>query len=141
MSEHSRKLYDILVVCVLRYGQAQDSRFALAALVAYQALQGVLKPEVIGYVEGKMKEIQERVVATIPQQRKTEASCATLAAFVRSVGLIEALKGKRAAGFDRDIAKASLRRIAPDLDKAIETYDLPAVYNFLKPEYALRAVA
>ena len=57
MSE-SRKLQDILVVCVLRYGKTQDKCFALAALVAYQALPDVLRPAAIDYVEGKVREIK-----------------------------------------------------------------------------------
>ena len=141
MSDGNRKLQDILVVCVLRYGQTQDNRFALAALVTCQALTEVIRTEAIGYVEGRLREIQDRVVATIPQQSKADASCTTLAAFVRSIGLVEALKGDRAAGFDSHRAKASLRQIAPELVEAIETYDLRAVYNFRKPEYIMRAVA
>jgi hypothetical protein len=57
------------------------------------------------------------------------------------MGLVEALKGDRATGFDSDKAKRSLHRIAPELAKGIETYDLGAVYSFLKHESALGAVA
>jgi hypothetical protein len=140
MSEQSMKLEDLLVVCVLRYGQTQDNRFALAALVAYQTLPCVHRPLALGYVEGKVREIQDRVIPTIPQLG-VDGRCGTLAAFVRSMGLAEALKGDRATGFDSDKAKQSLHRIAPELAKAIDTCDLGAVYSFLKHETALRAVA
>jgi hypothetical protein len=140
MTEQSRKLEDLLVVCVLRYGQTQDYRFALAALVAYQTLPCVHRPVATAYVEGKLREIQDRLIPTIPQQH-VDQKCGTLAALIRSMGLVEALRGDRATGFDSDKAKQSLNRIAPDLAKAIETYDLGAVYSFLKHESALRVVA
>lgn len=141
MTDESRKLQDILVVCVLRYGQTQDSRFALAALVAYQAFRASLRSEAMGYLEDKLGEIEDRVVTTIPQQTKADVSHAALAAFVRSTGLVEALKGGRAATFDSERAKLGLRRIAPELATAIEVADLRAVYSFLKPDYAFQAVA
>ncbi len=141
MSEQRRKLHDILVLCILRYGQTQDNRFALAALVAYQALQEVLRPEAISYVEEKLREIQDRVVATVPQQTSADVSYSTLAAFVRSTGLLEALKDEGAAQVDSHKAKMSLHRIARELAEAIETFDLHAAYVFLKPACALRAAA
>jgi hypothetical protein len=140
MNEQSRKLEDHILVCVLRYGQTQDNRFALAALVAHQTLPCVHRPVALAYVEGKVREIQDKVIPTIPQQR-ADGRCGPLAAFIRSSGLIEALKGDRATGFDSDKAKQSLHRIAPELAKAIETYDLGAVYSFLTHESALGAVA
>ncbi len=136
MSEQVRMLHDILVLCVLRYGQTQDSRFALAALVAYQSLPGVIRSEAMDYVEMKLSEIQDRIVATIP--RKSDVS--TLASFIRSTGLAEALKSEKAAQFGRYRASLSLRKIAPELANSIETYDLRAAYSF-KPEPASTSAA
>ena len=140
MSEQSMKLEDLLVVCVLRYGQTQDNRFALAALVAYQTLPCVHRPLAVAYVEGKL-ERDSRQIDPDDTPTGVDQRCGTLAAFIRSMGLVEALKGDRATGFDSDKAKQSLHRIAPELAKAIDTYDLGAVYSFLKHETALRAVA
>jgi hypothetical protein len=133
MSEEIRSLNDILFVCVFRYGVTEDNRFALTALVTYQALQGVLRERALGYVQGKLKELQDRV--------GNDCDDTLLNAFTRSRGLIEALKVERARRYDSYNARIALNRVAPDLLKAIETYDLRAVYSFLKPEYVLQAVA
>lgn len=136
MSEQVKKLHDILVLCILRFGQTQDKRFALAALVTYQSLPTVMQFEAINYVERKLREIQDRVVSTLPEQ----SNVSTLASLIRSTGLVEALTSEKAAKFDRLKATLSLREIAPALAKSIETYDLPAAYRF-KPESALTAAA
>ncbi len=140
MSEQRRKLYDILVLCVLRYGLTQDSRFALAALVACQALN-VPRPEAIAYVELRLTEIQDRVLATIPANSKADESYATLAAFVRSMGLVETLRGEKAGLFDRNRARASLCRLAPELAQAISTCDLRLAHIFLEPDHGFNAAA
>ncbi len=134
MSEHRRKLYDILVVCALRYGLTQDSRFALAALVTYQALHKVLVPEAMDYAEGRLNELRDRAIATIPPRSRTDDSYVTLAAFGRSMGLVEALKGEGVRQFDCHRAKTGLSRLAPELSKAIENCDLRGVRNFLDSE-------
>jgi hypothetical protein len=136
MSEDRRKLYDILVVCALRYGLTQDSRFALAALVTYRTLHKVLRPEAMDYVEGKLAELRDRAVATMPPQSRADDSYVALAAFIRSMGLAEALKGESTMQFDDHRAKRGLRQLAPELAKAIETCDLRGVHKFSKPEYA-----
>ncbi len=138
MSERRKKLFDLLVICVLRYGQTQDNRFALASLVTCQALHNVPRAQVIGYVEGKLNELQERLIAVMPRDSKADESYAMLAAFVRSMGLAKALKGERARLFDSDRARVGLWRLAPELAEAIDTCDLRLAYNFLKAEYALR---
>jgi hypothetical protein len=140
MSERRRKLQDLLVVFLLRYGQTQDNRLALAALVAYQSVPEALRPAAIGCVEGKLRDIEDKVIPTIPRQGGDQ-STGTLAALVRSAGLVDALKSEKARRFKDNEARASLHRIAPELAKAIEAYDLDSVYNFLKPEAALREVA
>ncbi len=139
MSERGRKLLDLLVTCVLRYGQTQDNRFALASLVACQALQGVPRTKIIADVEGKLTELQERVIAVMGPRSKADESYAMLSAFARSLGLAKALAGEKARRFDRERATAGLRRLAPELAQAIDTCDLRLAYDFLKPQHALSA--
>ncbi|MEK4035596.1 hypothetical protein WOC76_05540 [Methylocystis sp. IM3] len=139
MSERKRKLFDLLVICVLRYGQTQDNRFALASLVTCQALQGVPRGQVVGYVEGKLTELQERVIALMAPHSKADESYAVLAAFVRSMGLAKALGGEKARLFDSDRARTGLRRLAPELADAIDAGDVRLAYNFLKLQHTLRA--
>ncbi|WP_363346369.1 hypothetical protein [Methylocystis echinoides] len=116
-------MFDILVICVLRYGLSQDKRYALAALVACQALHDVPRTQLVGYVEGRLTELQARLVASPTPHSKVDESYATLAAFIRSMGLAKALKGDRTLRFDSDRAKLSLRRIAPQLAEAIDACD------------------
>jgi hypothetical protein len=141
MSERTGKLHDILALCVLRYGLTQDNRFALAALVACQSLGAGARPRAIGDVQAKLTAIQDRVVASIPPHSRADESYATLAAFVRSMGLAEALKGEAAFRFGKERARTSLRRLAPELAQAVDHGDLRLAYNFLRPEHVLGAVA
>ncbi len=140
MSEQRRKLYDILILCILRYGLTEDSRFALAALVACQALP-VPRSESVGHAEARLAEIQDRVLAAIPSHSRADESYATLAAFVRSMGLAQTLKGDKVRLFERDRAVTSLRRLAPQLARAIETRDLRLAHNVLRPDLPMNAVA
>lgn len=141
MSETGRRLLDILLICVLRFGQTQDNRFALAALVACQALREVPRGEAVGHVEAQLTELQDRVIAMIPPHTRADESYATLAPFVRAMGLAKALRGERARLFDCERAREGLLRLAPELAEAIDTCDLNLAYNFQKPDYGLRAVA
>lgn len=141
MREPRRKLFDILFICVLRYGQTQDNRFALAALVACQAVYGVSRAKVVDDVEGRLTELQDRVIAAIPPNTKADESYAALAPFMRAMGLTKALRGERARLFDGDRAWIGLCRLAPELAEAIETCDLGLAYNFQKPDFGLQAVA
>ncbi len=141
MSERPGKLYDVLSLCVLRYGLTQDRRFALAALVACQTLNSGSRPHAIAYVQTKLMAIQDRVVAMIPPHSRADESYVALAAFARSMGLAEALKGEKAHLFGKERARTSLRRLAPELAQAVDTVDLQLAYDFLRPEHVLRAVA
>ena len=136
MSEREKKLHDILVLCVLRFGQTQDNCFALAALVAYRILPTASQTEAIDYVEENSRRFRHTVVATLPRQ----SNVSTLASFIRSSGLAEALKSKKAEEFDGSRASQSLRQIAPELAISIETHDVRAAYDF-RPKSAETAAA
>lgn len=129
-------LRSILFIAVMRWAHEEDKRFALTALATYQVLSGPYRTEALKYVKSLLEEGHEIRIANAGGDPEKIRSLA--ASYGRGTAIIQTLQEQKTGLFASWRTKSDLEAIAPELRRAIESYDEQAVGDFERREIAHR---